>query len=1185
MQKVGKFLLITIGGLAIGSAAVAIPSVINKQHLDYKKEQNELKLAEANIKVDLQSRIFKQNTLPYEVNPGDIIFSGYNKSLFDISLVGFIDELVETQLGATTNNYTKENNNHISYLERNNKHGVIKFRYKIQSKKYADLFAIKKARIDGFKRFDPLNPIKKANDLAEKIKIPIMQAYAKVASNVDNRLNKKQIDAINAYGERIANNLADENLALLTIVDKVISDEKLAWTSLLHKDFAVKLNSILTDILQQAISLRSNKKGIEQVKEYLSSTKMSEIKKEFVKLLNNDSNTIVSIIKSLLESLKNDKNAKNITTLDSFILEMTAFFQTKIKEITDKIDGISFNNETTLTIALKKIEDLLPDFKNDVVEKIRKLLPEEIEYNAVKTILEPKYQAIEKQIETNLKLSIVKTNSLANLIDELKLGSESSTVESKNVISFTYNDGKNDTSIKYNVDAKKLVIPDAEIISSDMFQYAFDKLQTIPGIDTDNLTLSCPNAKVIPWKVETNIKITKLELPKIENVIFSNMSNNQKEFNNRITRYLSDDKVVQNGILFKWYDPIGNIDDSSITQIIPYAFNKTDYVRSIKLPNLQRVGNNAFGSVNYRLGVFPKIKGKIILNGILIRWDDSTGEIFDDQITKIAPLTFFGNQKITSVSFPNVTEVGDHAFLNVPNLKTINLPKLHSSSYYSFSETDKMDHKVIINGILVKWDNAEGDLRDDSIIGIANSVFSNNEKITSINFPNVINVGEFAFKAAKNLNSINLPKAKYIRQGAFTGAEKLNEVALPNAEIVESNSFSNITNLQTISLPNVKYISEENFYRTPNLNGKVLFNGCLFKWDNAEGKIFDKEVKIIANDVFKNNTKVTSVSFPNATYIGQNAFANATNLNSINLPSLLVIQNKAFDNTPSLTGKIVLNGILAKWDNAEGDVRDENILKIGPNVFQNNIQITSVSFPNVTSIGTSAFEGATNINSIVVPNLHTIENKAFDNTPSLTGKIVLNGILAKWDNAEGDVRDENILKIGPNVFQNNTKLTSISFPNVTSIGDDAFTHVSGLTYIELPKVKYITQYNQFPNYSNSTLRFIKMDMLKNLDLIWFSNSKNLTTVSFNSLKTIDEKFRNLTSLTFISFNDAIYINEYAFAGTKNLTTVSFPNVIEIGDKAFGGAINLKTAEFPKVKYIGNGAFDNTPKLINKPSVK
>ncbi|MFV8482489.1 leucine-rich repeat domain-containing protein, partial [Mycoplasma sp. VS509_3] len=267
------------------------------------------------------------------------------------------------------------------------------------------------------------------------------------------------------------------------------------------------------------------------------------------------------------------------------------------------------------------------------------------------------------------------------------------------------------------------------------------------------------------------------------------------------------------------------------------------------------------------------------------------------------------------------------------------------------------------------------------------------------------------------------------------------------------------------------------------------------------------------------------------------------------------------------------------------DVRDENILKIGPNVFQNNIQITSVSFPNVTSIGTSAFEGATNINSIVVPNLHTIENKAFNNTPSLTGKIVLNGILAKWDNAEGDVRDENILKIGPNVFQNNTKLTSISFPNVTSIGDDAFTHVSGLTYIELPKVKYITQYNQFPNYSNSTLRFIKMDMLKNLDLIWFSNSKNLTTVSFNSLKTIDEKFRNLTSLTFISFNDAIYINEYAFAGTKNLTTVSFPNVIEIGDKAFGGAINLKTAEFPKVKYIGNGAFDNTPKLINKPSVK
>ncbi|MBN0919068.1 variable surface lipoprotein [[Mycoplasma] gypis] len=78
------------------------------------------------------------------------------------------------------------------------------------------------------------------------------------------------------------------------------------------------------------------------------------------------------------------------------------------------------------------------------------------------------------------------------------------------------------------------------------------------------------------------------------------------------------------------------------------------------------------------------------------------------------------------------------------------------------------------------------------------------------------------------------------------------------------------------------------------------------------------------------------------------------------------------------------------------------------------------------------------------PNNNTYGHNSNSNEPKHSysfndgHKVIMNGILVKWDNAEGDISDENITKIGRGAFKGVTHLTSVNFPNVSEIGDSAF---------------------------------------------------------------------------------------------------------------------------------------------------
>ena len=103
----------------------------------------------------------------------------------------------------------------------------------------------------------------------------------------------------------------------------------------------------------------------------------------------------------------------------------------------------------------------------------------------------------------------------------------------------------------------------------------------------------------------------------------------------------------------------------------------------------------------------------------------------------------------------------------------------------------------------------------------------------------------------------------------------------------------------------------------------------------------------------------------------------------------------------------------------------------------------------------------------------------------------------------------------------------------------------------------------------------------------FCSRTSLTTVSFpNAISIGHHAFFQCTSLTTVNFPNAISIGDYALANCDSLTSVSFPSVTNIGIYAFKDCYSLTTVSFPRATSIRIYTFMNCSRLTsaNFPSV-
>lgn len=169
---------------------------------------------------------------------------------------------------------------------------------------------------------------------------------------------------------------------------------------------------------------------------------------------------------------------------------------------------------------------------------------------------------------------------------------------------------------------------------------------------------------------------------------------------------------------------------------------------------------------------------------------------------------------------------------------------------------------------------------------VADLMFQNESKLTSITLNSVTSIGNKAFENAP-LTSVNIPKVATIGDNAFEKST-LATLNLPQATSIGSNAFVSSKNLKSLTLPLVSHIGFDAF-----INSKITGTLSLPKLTDVHEFVFGHSLLThvdlpmaltIENDAF-NEFQIKTLDLPVTTTIGKDAFLNSP-LTSLKLPKI-----------------------------------------------------------------------------------------------------------------------------------------------------------------------------------------------------------------------------------------------------------------------------------------------------------
>lgn len=271
-----------------------------------------------------------------------------------------------------------------------------------------------------------------------------------------------------------------------------------------------------------------------------------------------------------------------------------------------------------------------------------------------------------------------------------------------------------------------------------------------------------------------------------------------------------------------------------------------------------------------------------------------------------------------------ITSIGDDAFRNLSNLKTVHIAS--------------------------------------SVTRIGVGAFEGCSSLTSITIPSsVASIEQSAFASCSSLTSFTIPSSvTTIEERAFWGCSSLTSVTIPRSiTSIEKKAFVGCSSLTNINIPN-----------SVTKIGQLAFGGC-------RGLIsvnIPSSVTSIEKSTFSDCSSLTSVNIPSSvTSIGEDAFFSCSSLTSVNIPSSVTsIGETAFGYCRNLTSISI----------------PSSVTSIEDRMFQGCDRLTSVNIPSsVTSIGYSTFLDCSRLTSVVFkgnnpPKIVTLASKVFEGTSS-----------------------------------------------------------------------------------------------------------------------------------------------------------------------------------------------------------
>lgn len=494
-----------------------------------------------------------------------------------------------------------------------------------------------------------------------------------------------------------------------------------------------------------------------------------------------------------------------------------------------------------------------------------------------------------------------------------------------------------------------------------------------------------------------------------------------------------------------------------------------------------------------------------------------------------------------------------------------------------------------------------------TLISIGASAFGYSG-ITQINIPNsVTSIGNKLFSGCKSLKTvaINSPLTEIV-QSMFEGCTALTAVDIPETiTTISDNAFAG-SGLIDISLPrSLLSVGKSVFKDCASLNsvafgsdsqlsimGQSMFEGCAA----LTGVDIPESITTISDNAFTGSGLI-DISLPQlVSSVGKGVFKDCTSFTSVDFGSnsqLSIIGQSMFEGCTALTVIDIPESVTTINDNAFAgsgltDIKlPQSVSSVGKNIFQNCINLTTVTFNSQLSIiSQGMLEGCTALTNIEIPEkVTTISDNAFTRS-GLTNITI----------------PPSVSIVGKNAFKDCLQLSSLKLQgNALSIGTQAFAGAP-LTNIICSAFKPPTaSANCFNSevYSNAILRVLPSSVGLFLDVEPWKRFSHIEAFLDSTIIQIgDYCYRQSSDSTLILClnqnnserieipEEVLYegrtftvdvIGDYAFWNNHDLITLVIPRTIRaLGVGAFSGCNNLKEITIMSTELsMGDKAFDGT----------
>ncbi len=332
--------------------------------------------------------------------------------------------------------------------------------------------------------------------------------------------------------------------------------------------------------------------------------------------------------------------------------------------------------------------------------------------------------------------------------------------------------------------------------------------------------------------------------------------------------------------------------------------------------------------------------------------------------------------------FYNVTYIGNEAFRDCSNLRSVSLPKnLEVIGEQAFRECTGLTSanipesvKEIGRGAFYNCSQIPSLTLGNSVKSIGDYAFRGCSSLTTVEIPeSVKELGKYAFAVCNNLASVTIPNSlSEISEGAFCENPALKTMTIPTSVTeIGKYAFYN-TALSSVTIPNsVTAIGAEAFRACSNLKEFTVEDQFFEEISLGSAMLLDSPVTdlYMGRDWYTGDgfgTKLQRVTIGNTvSTIPYAAFRGCSNLKSVTLGSYVsVISSYAFANC-----------------NLSEVILSPATIIIGEDAFKGNNLKNIAMGANVTQIGGYAFDGANSLEKVSITAMTppAAENTTFSN--------------------------------------------------------------------------------------------------------------------------------------------------------------------------------------------------------------